>query len=701
MQIAASRLHAAVFQYHHLFLESEPIMRTKQAGARSAAIPAPAARRRSYGWLIALALGLGALAPRLLGLADFYTIDEAYHWPLRVRLFSRALAEGNWAGTNLTGHPGVTTMWLGTLGRLIARWMGVGEPTYGDGATYLAFLRMPLVVVNSLAVVLGYLVLRRVLRPNTALLAGALWALSPFMIAHSRLLHVDALVTSFMTLSVLLMVWAAHDTPSASVARRSTWALAASGVCGGLALLTKGPALVLLPVVGLLLLGLSPSGTFVQRLRWTTPRYLIWLACAAVMFVLGWPAMWVTPTQAIGSMITEVIINGGQPHESGNYFMGQRVADPGWLFYPATILWRSTPVTLLGLLLLPLALWNTADQRRPLLALSSFALLFTIAISLGAKKFDRYLLPIWPTLEILGAAGLMALLDLRSVPAHLRRAVTVSVFLLASVPTMALDAWYHPYYLAYFNPLLGGGAAAQQNMLVGWGEGMEEIGAWLSRRPDIGNGPILSWIPPTLVYFVPQQVNDLTEPNIKQLSSYAVLYARSVQRQESAVAEAYARQTPPLYTLQRYGITYATIHQLPRPFTTPVDAVFDGTLHLRGFSQELAGNILTLTPSWNIQADHPGGVFCFVHVIGPDGTTIAQVDLPLDDGMFPTWQAGQQFGRPLTLTLPAGLPAGAYRVVLGSYNVTTGTRLPLTQGTAVPAEIDGPSVIELTTINLP
>jgi len=43
-----------------------------------------------------LVLG-AALLPRVLGLADFFTIDEADHWILRVRLFSEALSRHNWA----------------------------------------------------------------------------------------------------------------------------------------------------------------------------------------------------------------------------------------------------------------------------------------------------------------------------------------------------------------------------------------------------------------------------------------------------------------------------------------------------------------------------------------------------------------------------------------------------------------------------
>src|SRR5262245_33109191 len=126
-------------------------------------------RRSPPAWLIALALAALALLPRCLGLADFFTIDEPYHWIGRVRRFAEALGRGDWAATDLTGHPGVTTMWLGALGRRIGQLMGVQDlGGAGAGAAYLATLRLPLAVANGLAVAIGYLALRRLVRPPLA-----------------------------------------------------------------------------------------------------------------------------------------------------------------------------------------------------------------------------------------------------------------------------------------------------------------------------------------------------------------------------------------------------------------------------------------------------------------------------------------------------------------------------------------------------
>src|SRR5581483_10788455 len=100
----------------------------------------PAAKLRAGipAWLAALIIGAIALVPRFLGLADFFTIDEPYHWIARVRLFAEALRLHDSAATDITGHPGVTTMWLGALGRWLGARMGVRDlGGVGAGAAYL------------------------------------------------------------------------------------------------------------------------------------------------------------------------------------------------------------------------------------------------------------------------------------------------------------------------------------------------------------------------------------------------------------------------------------------------------------------------------------------------------------------------------------------------------------------------------------
>jgi 4-amino-4-deoxy-L-arabinose transferase-like glycosyltransferase len=617
-------------------------------------------------------------------------------------------------------------MWLGSLGRLLGPEPAGYPPAPGGGAAYLAALRLPIAIANSLAVGAGYLLLRRLLAPAAALLAALFWAASPFLIAHGRLLHLDALLTSFITLSLLCLLVATR--PAVAGERRGPLPLLGAGLFGGLALLTKAPALLLLPASGLILLGAELRGrplgvgALIAALRGATARLALWLAVAAAVFALLWPAMWVSPGRAVGAIVAEVLANGGQAHNAGNFFMGRPVADPGWPFYVSVVAWRGEIPMLLGLgALLAIAAYELsrrwrrlpaapdrawpADEAGVAVALGGFALLFALALTLLAKKFDRYLLPIWPALEILGAIGLLAALrglsGILTLAPDTRRAITRAGGLLLALALILPPLIYRPYYLAYYNPLLGGGTTAQQVLLAGWGEGMEQAGAWLSARPDLRRGPVLSWIPETLAPFVPADVAvyDLDLDTLIEPANYAVVYSSVAERDTRAVAEAYALQTPPLFTLRVRGIDYLTIHQLPRPFERSSDAVFSG-IHLRGFSSRLEGGALLLTPSWDIQVDRPGGVFSFVHVLDASGQRVAQLDTAIDDGLFPQWQAGQQFGTELPIALPADLPAGEYHVVLGLYTPADGARVPLTHGAPLPESVAGPHATRILSLSI-
>jgi 4-amino-4-deoxy-L-arabinose transferase-like glycosyltransferase len=646
---------------------------------------------------LSLALVLFALAalPRTWGLADFYTVDEAFHWVRRVEAFSKAIAHRDWDETILTGHPGVTTMWLGSLGRALALSQGLQPPDGGGGAAYLAYLRLPLALANSAAVALGFLMLRRLLPTPLPLLAALLWALNPFLIAHARLLHLDALLTSLLTLSLLALLLACQCAKGA----RLRW-LVASGGLAGLALVTKAPSLLWLPLAGLLLCGLAPAGKLWVRLGWAVSRYALWLACALLTAVVAWPALWVAPSAAVGAVAEEIVRNGGQPHQLGNYFLGTPVADPGPLFYPVALALRLTPWALLGLLLLPLALHRAPrPERATLLALGAFAACFVLALSMQPKKFDRYALPILPALDILAAAGLLALLGSLARLTRQRRLPTLGITLVTLLASLTLLI-YQPYYLAYFNPLLGGGPAAQRTLLVGWGEGMHEVGAWLSTRPDLARGGVVAGFPPTLEPFVPATVYDLRAQSLAYPLNYGVLYSSNVQREMAPEALAVIRQTPPLYTLERHGLRYATVHQLARPYATPLPSEFGPALHLNGYTLEHAPGRLLLSLSWSVTATSPGGLFVFLHLLDAQGQRVAQLDAPLDEGLFAAWQAGQQFGGPLPLTLPSELPAGEYRLALGVYDPATGARLPLARQPALPASLAGPQALLVTTLRL-
>src|SRR6266545_4494545 len=267
-----------------------------------------ASRTLAWPWVLLsyLAVGLVALLPRVLDLGIFLSGDESEFWLRRSDIFLQALRAHDWPATAVSTHPGVTTMWLGSIGLLLrdalTGWGLLSNQTF---PSFLTLMRLPTALAHGATVLIGYMLLRRMVAPSIALLAGLFWATDPFVLAFSRVLHVDALAGSFLTLSLLAacLYWH-HD-------RRARW-LIGSAVSAGLAILSKSPALAL-----------APWGAM----------------CAATLFAL-WPALWAAPLRAYNQMRIGVEAEGAQPHMLGNFFLGREDDAPGPLFYPVALALR-------------------------------------------------------------------------------------------------------------------------------------------------------------------------------------------------------------------------------------------------------------------------------------------------------------------------------------------------------------------------
>src|SRR5438067_529920 len=103
-------------------------------------------------WGTALLVFCFALVPRAVQ-GSFITVDEAFHWFDRCEAFLQAIRSGNYAGTKIIGHPGVTTMWLGAIGVLshetLARF---GLVALNDPNVHRLLLRLPVALVTSICV---------------------------------------------------------------------------------------------------------------------------------------------------------------------------------------------------------------------------------------------------------------------------------------------------------------------------------------------------------------------------------------------------------------------------------------------------------------------------------------------------------------------------------------------------------------------
>jgi len=585
---------------------------------------------------------------------DRYLASDELRWLCRSVNFQVALAEGDWRGTFQVGHPGVLTMWLGTLALPLARagqWRelcattkagsdlsdldDIGREGTLQTSTPLVFQARRGVAVATWVALLGLYLLMRIgagLGPAPALGGWALVAFDPFLLAHSKVLHVDALLSLAAAMSVVALAAAeraaplrdrlrssvstphrrAEGKPSRSNEGKPLWGLVSlapigasqfgargfslrastrgiaglirqsltgedlapadiapgrwdrrwllvSGALAGLAMLSKVAGFVLGPfAVAWLAWRAWPRRAWRSAAR----AAVAWSLAALVAYVVLWPAMWVDPLGTLfkdcpaepppgladpdryycePGVLHKAAVEGGTPHESGNFFMGRAVEDPGPLYYPVAAAFRLTPLGLIGGLL---ALAGLATARlRPAAprgretgvlhaptdgagglpthatregvgggaidrtfigVLLAWALLFVVFITLGPKKLDRYVLPALVALNLAGGVAIVrataGLADVarRSAAARHRLAQAVdvpggrfraaSVAAIAAVALVAVQGYAmaraHVYPLAYYNPLLGGAAVASRAILIGWGEGYDLAADWLNKRPE-------------------------------------------------------------------------------------------------------------------------------------------------------------------------------------------------------------------------
>jgi hypothetical protein len=306
---------------------------------------------------------------------------------------------------------------------------------------------------------------------------------------------------------------------------------------------------------------------------------VVWGAAAVAAFVVGWPAIWVLgPAEVLGRVIEFTRETGGQPHEQGTFFWGAQTADPGPGFYPVAMAFRLAPLTLLGLALALLS-WRRLrdDQRQPVLALVAYALGFLLMMTLGAKKLDRYVLPIFPALGVLAAVGLAGaygwLRDrMENAAAGMPGNTGAPAILVpwkgtAAALVVVLAVWpaavTYPYFLSYYNPLLGGGPAAQRTVMVGNGEGLDQVAAWLNAQPDAEN----LWVASHSFDILQALIVGSGEPlrdRVPSDADYLVLYRFQIQIGHSPrVLDEYLNRHQPEHVVWINGIEYARIYRGP------------------------------------------------------------------------------------------------------------------------------------------
>jgi hypothetical protein len=134
----------------------------------------------------------------------------------------------------------------------------------------------------------------------------------------------------------------------------------------------------------------------------------------------------------------------------------------------------------------------------------------------------------------------------------------------------------YPYYFSYYNPLLGGTTRAPEVMMVGWGEGLDQVARFINSQGDAHPPRVISGLwSGTFSYFHDGEIRwSSFEPGEETIrnweeSDYAITYINQWQRKRLPQELVdYLMQKEPAFVVQLQGLDYAYVydlHEIPPP----------------------------------------------------------------------------------------------------------------------------------------
>lgn len=372
----------------------------------------------------------------------------------------------------------------GALGRRLLYESG------NDPWRLMLLARLPVIALTLLFGLVVFAFARELVGPLGGVLALALYAFSPDLIAHGSLATPDVPVAGFLLTSVWL-VWRA---------RRRPWLylpLAAAAL--GAALATKMNALAALPVVlAFVALSLWRAGQQPLRTVAVMAGAVVGVGLAAVavvwlVYLVVDPSLaWTPPPEArsLGGRRYELVewLPFPEPYRDGmriqfrfergtwsGYLFGQTYEGGRWYYLPAALLVK-TPLGALALWVAGAVAMLAVRRLRPaaLYVLVPPAALFAVATT-GTRNFGTRYVVFLPMFLAVAAAAVVAL---RWRKAHLVAAALVVFAAVSSLRTF-------PYYLPYSNEAFGGPAQTYRHLHdsnVDWGQDLGRLAHHLREK---------------------------------------------------------------------------------------------------------------------------------------------------------------------------------------------------------------------------
>lgn len=557
-----------------------------------------------------------SLIAKLPYLGTFLTIDEP-RWIHGAGQFLLALHSGNLEQTYWHFFPGITTTWGGA----IILWLQSLTANFDTLDKFVAFnmehlagnvgaMRLSSVILTSITLPFVYALARPLLGRWAAILGVGLLAVDPFWLAHSRIVNGDALSGGLMVAAYLAFALLLFK-PDLKLA-------VISGVFVGLSLLTKLPAPILAPCIILLtIIGYLK----VRNWRFWLKALLLCGLVSAAVFIILWPAMWVAPVKTLTMMYQDTFDVGDiGGKDKVEFFLGQVRDTQSPFFYPVALLFRTTPINLIGLILSLGVLFipKNSKSRETALLLWLFILIIVLFSNISPKKADRYAMSVMVTVNLLAGVGWIWLLGrisewangriyeyangrilansnkfaIHNLQSCAERSRSITIHHLLIIALIAIQLIFtlisYPYLLTYYNPLLGGYAKAAELVPVGWGEGLEQAAAWINNQPDGRQATTSPYYENVTNHYLAGTSLDWPKDGKKQvLADYVVFYIAQTQRKlpYPGLVDYFQKQTP-VYVVRSGETPYVWVYKRQYPINAlEGEAQIVGRAQIVGYSR--------------------------------------------------------------------------------------------------------------------
>jgi hypothetical protein len=665
-------------------------------------------------WVQAGLVFILALLPRLIAFYPPVHHNEFYYVLVSRNLLLSLVEMVKSPLTSMGVFRGVTLTWESAALLYLRYWLHITHiwPSSLSAATslqqfavleahpieILMTMRLSTVLTTAAGTAFIYALSQRLWGWRSAALVTAFVSLDPFFLGFSRLLNTDGHVATWTGVALLAFL---------VYLQQGGYRLAGlTALATALALLSKPSAILL---VGFLPLAAIGYGLAIGGARREGARRALWGALVIAGVALLWQVVtWLTGQgedflTALRSTLGGYATNPGEL----KFLLGKTSLSPAWTFYPVTLLARTTPGIVAGILLGTAALFKMRDKEEIArwLILASFVVLFTTFISLANIKIDRYLLPVYPALGVMGARGLLLFWQWAKgrCPALL---LNTGIASLAFAHLVGMLTTF-PYYTTYYTPLLG--PKAVDWIQVGYGEGLEVAADYLNHKPNAESLKVLSWYGTEVMgprfrgtTWQPQAVYGdfvVTPQNLHFPSfltaDYVVTYINEVQRGlPDPRIMAYFQSRRPEMEVWLVGLRYAAVY--PGPIyggSVPGEAVSltypsASPIRLLGYqmqnTEDTGGYALTLF--WRAETPVAQNYAVAIKLLSADGQVWASSSGWPVGGLLPTslWEASVVVRDDYRLRPLPGTPPGTYFLEVTMVDSVTGQPLPLTSGTVGP-----------------